>query len=301
MKFKRVAIIGAGLIGGSFAMAARRAGLAETITAWDSAAALDAALSKGVIDSVEDSFEKGRISDADLIYLSAPVKAILGFLEDKGNLVAPGSIVTDSGSTKRDICSAAARWLPPGVHFIGGHPMAGSHLNGLDHASADLFTGAPYAIVADGASGPAVRAVIDLVRAIGGIPVTLAAAAHDQAVAAVSHAPQLLSTALAVTVLRSPLGGNALDLASTGFADMVRLAASPWSMWEDICRTNADNIGPVLAELARQIETFRIDLESGMLGRVEESFARASESAGIFLSRRTEQDREHRGIGPRNL
>jgi prephenate dehydrogenase len=287
MKFKRIAIIGAGLIGGSFALAVRRAGLAETITAWDSPAVLDAALSEGVVDEVEDSFQAKRVSEADLVYLACPVKAIVEFLEAMGKFVAPGSLVTDAGSTKRDIC-AAARWLPTGVDFVGGHPMAGSHLQGIDHATADLFQNAPYAVVAaPAASETAVSSVVDLVRAIGAYPVRITASDHDHVVAAVSHVPQLLSTALALAVLESPRFGSingGLDLASSGFADMVRLAASRWSMWGDICRTNGDNIVPLLAQIARQIESLGIDLAAGRLDEVEESFGKASKSATAFLS-----------------
>jgi len=285
MRFKRITVIGAGLIGGSFALAARRAGLAEQITAWDSAAVLDAALSRAVVDAVEDSFQAGRTCEADLIYLSAPVGAILQFLETNGKLVGPGSVVTDAGSTKREICAAAARCLPAGVQFVGGHPMAGSHLHGLDNARHDLFQGAPYGIVAGAASRGAVSTVTDTVRAMGAIPIGVTAEDHDRAVAAVSHVPQLLSTALALTVLESPAGPGSLDFASTGFADMVRLAASRWSMWGDICRTNGDNIAPLLSQLARRIESFGQDLGSGRLGELEQQFGNASEVSAGFLNR----------------
>src|SRR5262249_27176925 len=215
-----------GLVGG----AERGGGVGEDIRAGDSAAVLDAALSRGVADGIEDSFQAGRVCDADLIYLAAPVGAVIEFLETKGQLVGPGSIVTDAGSTKREICAAAARRLPVGVHFVGGHPMAGSHLRGLDNARNDLFEGAPYAIVPGAASEAAISVVTDAVRAIGAVPVSVTAEDHDRAVAAVSHVPQLLSTALALTVLESPSGAQGLDFASSGFGDMVRLAASRWSM-----------------------------------------------------------------------
>ena len=286
MKFKRIAIVGAGLVGSSFALAARRAGLAESITVWDRPAVIDAALSRGIADAVEDSFEAGRKCEADLVYLAAPVGAIIEFLETRGKQVAPASIVTDAGSTKRSICAAAHRSLQPGVQFVGGHPMAGSHLQGLDHASADLFEGAPYAIVEnDATSSTAVSALIDVVKSIGAAPVRIAAEDHDRVVAAVSHAPQLLSTALALAVLDGPDGPSAFDLAGGGFADMVRLAASRWSMWGDICKTNGDNIAPVLAELARRIESFGKELASGRLAELEEEFGKASEAATGFLSR----------------
>jgi prephenate dehydrogenase len=286
MKFRRIAIIGAGLIGGSFALAARRAGLGETITAWDSASVLDGALSRGLVDAVEDSFQARRVSEADLVYLACPVEAIIEFLEANGKLIAPGALVTDAGSTKRAICAAASRSLPPGVDFIGGHPMAGSHLQGLDHARADLFQGAPYAVVAPhAASQAAVSSVTEIIEAIGATPIRITASEHDRAVAAVSHVPQLLSTALALLVLQSPLGEGGLDLASSGFADMVRLAASRWSMWRGICQTNGDNISPLLAQLARQIQSLGIDLAAGRLDEVEQSFEKAGDSAIVFLSK----------------
>src|SRR5262249_18761454 len=218
-------------------------------------------------------------------YLSAPVGAILQFLEINGKLVGPGSIVTDAGSTKREICAAAGRWLPAGVQFVGGHPMAGSHLHGLDHARHDLFEGATYGVVAGAASAAALSTVIDAVRAIGAAPIMVTAEDHDRAVAAVSHVPQLLSTALALAVLESPAAGKGLDFASSGFADMVRLAASHWSMWGDICRTNGDNIAPMLIQLARRIESFGDDLASGRPGELEQQFENGSEFAAGFLAR----------------
>jgi prephenate dehydrogenase len=286
MGFKRIAIVGAGLIGSSFALAARRAGLARSITVWDRPAVVDSALSRGIADAVEDSFEAGRKCEADLVYLAAPVGAILEFLETKGKLLPAGAIVTDAGSTKREICNAAGRSLQPGVHFVGGHPMAGSHLQGLDHASAGLFEGAPYAIVAeDWASEEAICRMIEVVRSIGATPIRIGADDHDRIVAAVSHAPQLLSTAIGLTVLNGRDGGRVLDLAGNGFADMVRLAASRWSMWGDILKTNGDNIAPVLLEVSRKIEAFGNDLASGRLVELEREFGKASESAADFFSR----------------
>jgi prephenate dehydrogenase len=286
MGFKRIAIVGAGLVGSSFALAARRAGLARSITVWDRPHVIDAALSRGIADAVEDSFEAGRKCDADLVYLAAPVGAIVEFLETKCKLLAAGSIVTDAGSTKREICGAAGRSVQPDVHFVGGHPMAGSHLQGLDHASAGLFEGAPYAIVAgDSVPELAVSRVIEVVKSIGATPIRITADEHDKVVAAVSHAPQLLSTALSLTVLDPVAGKRAVDLAGGGFADMVRLAASRWSMWGDILKTNGDNIAPVLFEMARKIESFGNDLASGRLSELELEFGKASESASGFLSR----------------
>ena len=264
MHFKHITIVGLGLIGGSFALAARRAGIGERITGWDNREVLDEACARGVIDAAEASFETGGVCDADLVYLAAPVGAILSVLRTRGNSFKAGAIVTDAGSTKREICRVAREALASSVSFVGGHPMAGSHRAGLEHADADLFQGAPYALVIDEAkdeSSSALRVVEEIVRGIGAGPVKLTAEEHDRAVARVSHAPQLLATALACAVARR--NGADLLLAGSGFSEMVRLAASRWSVWEDICRTNSDEITLALDEVIGEIEAARSSITSG--------------------------------------
>ncbi len=265
MHFKHIAIIGVGLVGGSFALAVRRAGFSGRITGWDTKAVLDEARARGVIDDVEDSFESFGGCQADLLYLSAPVGAIVSFLRKHGNSLKTGAIITDAGSTKREICRVARETLPVSVSFVGGHPMAGSHRAGVEHADAALFQDAPYALVVDKAGvtqSAALRVVEDIVRGIGARPVMLTAAEHDRTVARVSHAPQLLATALACAVARSRNDAD-LGLAGPGFAEMIRLAASPWSMWEHICRTNADEITHALDEVISELEGARASIASG--------------------------------------
>src|ERR1051325_8879610 len=254
MTFKHIAIVGLGLIGGSFAKAVRRAQAAERVTAWDTGDALEKALAGGVIDAAEDAFEARRVCDADLIYLATPVGAIINFLRRHGAAVKPGAIVTDAGSTKREICRAAREGLPEGVRFIGGHPMAGSHQRGFDFARDDLFCGAPYALTsgdegdfADAPQTDAISRLHTLIEAIGGRPVLLTAERHDHAVARTSQAPQLIATALALAAAKVR-DADAMALAGSGFADMTRLAASHWSVWEDILSTNGDEIIGALKE-----------------------------------------------------
>jgi len=265
MHFNHIAIVGVGLIGGSFALAARRAGMAGRITGSDTESVLDEACARGVIDGVEDSFESGADCQADLVYLAAPVGAILSFLRTRGGSLKAGAIVTDAGSTKREICRVAREVLPASVRFVGGHPMAGSHKGGVAQANAGLFRGAPYAVVAGGTSAEACdafRLVEDIVRGLGATPITLTAAEHDRVVARVSHAPQLLATALACAVARRRNEAD-LGLAGAGFSEMVRLAASRWSMWEDICKTNADEIALALDEVITEMEATRASIAGG--------------------------------------
>ncbi len=282
MQFKHVAIVGLGLIGGSFALALKRERLAERITAWDNDETIREASRRGIIDGAEPAFGSGQTSDADFIYLAAPVGAIINFLVNRGGLLRPGAIVTDAGSTKREICEAAREKLSGAVHFVGGHPMAGSHKRGIHHADADLFSDAPYAIIPceemntlDEPRAQAVNTVIEVVSRIGGRPIVLTAEEHDQIVARVSHAPQLISTALAVMAAGSSEEKN-IALAGSGFTDMTRLAASDWSVWEDICRTNGDEIACALDVLSESIESAREAIRSGDLAKVREAFSAAN-------------------------
>lgn len=278
MRFKHVAIVGLGLIGGSFALALRRARLAERITAWDNEETIREACGLGVIDGAEEAFGSG----ADLIYLAAPVGAIINFLIKYGGSSKPGAIITDAGSTKREICKAAREKLSGAVHFVGGHPMAGSHKRGFNHADADLFRDAPYAIVPcgelktlDETHTRAVNTIIEVVKEIGGKPLVLADEEHDRIVARVSHAPQLISTALAVMTAGS-VEAKTVALAGSGFTDMTRLAASDWSVWEDICRTNGDEIACALDEFGQSIESAREAIRNGDFRKVREAFRTAN-------------------------
>src|SRR5689334_8619287 len=134
MMFDKLAIVGVGLIGGSFAMAAKEAGLARRLSGWDDRPTIEEALRRGIIDEVEESFASDDLCHADFIYLAAPVGGILDFLQSHGRQVKRGAIITDAGSTKREICLAARAGISEGAHFVGGHPMAGSHERGLAHA-----------------------------------------------------------------------------------------------------------------------------------------------------------------------
>ncbi|MEK6320496.1 MAG: prephenate dehydrogenase/arogenate dehydrogenase family protein [Acidobacteriota bacterium] len=290
MRFKHIAIVGVGLIGGSFALAARRAGIAERITGWDRKEALDEACARGVIDGVEDAFDSARASEADLVYLAAPVGAILSFIRTRRKSLKSGAIVTDAGSTKRQICRVAREALPREVAFVGGHPMAGSERTGVEFADADLFRGAAYALVTDDSVNPdALRAVTQLVRSIGAAPIALTAEEHDRIAARISHTPQMLSTALALAVARTG-EAKTLALAGSGFVEMTRLAESRWSVWEDICRTNADEIASALDETIAEIEAVRAAISSADLSGLSEMFDAAGSLMRRFHDFRSQND-----------
>ncbi|HEY6328007.1 MAG TPA: prephenate dehydrogenase/arogenate dehydrogenase family protein [Blastocatellia bacterium] len=292
MRFRHLLVVGVGLIGGSLAMAARRLGLADRITGFDDHERLKEALSAGIIDAPEESlvrYGSGVACMADLVYLAAPVSSILSFLHDQSGVLQAGTLVTDAGSTKREICMAADESLPAGVDFVGGHPMAGSHNSGTRFADPAIFSGAPYAVVPSGNStDDTVTRVVDFVRVLGSRPEILTPAEHDHAVAIVSHVPQLLSTALASSTISSGDVDQLIRLAGRGFSDNIRLAASDWSVWEDICRTNPDEIDLGLANIVRELELIRLNIRTGDFRALADSFTAASEFARAFLKAKSQ-------------
>lgn len=267
--FRRVTIIGCGLIGASFALGLRRARVPVRIAGWDSSQAeLAEAIRAGVIDEVDQAFAndgEGRtdvVSESDLIYLAMPVGDIIRFLRERGLQVKPDAAITDSGSTKVEICRAAKLHLPERRQFVGGHPVAGSHLQGLAHARGDLFAGAPYVLVTDGDAEqkPAHTALRELLEMLGARVTSMTAAEHDRVMALVSHLPQIVSSAMATVNQEQPDADTLLSLAGSGYRDMTRLASSPWSMWGDILATNSKETAAALDALIGRLTVVRDEL-----------------------------------------
>jgi prephenate dehydrogenase len=265
--WNRVTIIGCGLIGASFALALRRANACAQIAGWDSSASeLDEAVRTGVIDEVDQAFASDGASDgvssSDLIYLAMPVGEIIEFLRDRGRQIKPGAVITDAGSTKVEICRAARLHLPEVQHFVGGHPVAGSHLQGLAHARSDIFAGAPYVLVTDGDrdeshAHTALKETLDL---LGARVISMTAVEHDRAMARVSHLPQIVSSALAAVTKDQPDADALVSFSGAGYRDMTRLASSSWSMWGDILATNSTETVAALDALVGKLAAVRDEL-----------------------------------------
>ena len=292
-ELKHICIVGCGLIGGSFALALRRAGFRGRLTASDAERSIELAVTRGIIDAREECFDRHQPCEADLICLAAPISAIVAFLRTQGPLLRPGIMVTDVGSTKSVICHTASAFLPVGVEFVGGHPMAGSEHCGVEYARADLFDRATWALVPPAtptSSGPTHRLAL-LIEAIGARPLVVDAAAHDQAVALVSHLPQLLSSTLA-TLLTADSEANsasvdlARSLAASGWRDMTRLAASPFAIWRDIVMTNPQQISAALSSLELRLRTLQEAIEQRDYHVVRQLFIEANDSVEKLRSRR---------------
>ncbi len=280
--FRRVAIIGTGLIGGSFALALRKSFPDSVVVGWDKAHVLRAALERGAIhEGIPDLTL--AIAGTDLIYVALPVGQTIELLPEIARLAAPGALVTDACSTKRMVCAVAAEsFHEGGAHFLGGHPMAGKEISGIAAADANLFRGSKYALIrastkekAAEEREPCVAKFVDLIQKMGAEPIWLEADAHDRAAAVISHLPQLLSVALA-GVVRSQTDetGLPVTLAGRGLRDALRLAGSPYSVWRDIILTNSDNLERALDQMIQALEQIRSDLRTRAL---EEEFSAAGE------------------------
>lgn len=283
----RVAVLGTGLIGGSFALAVRKAFPAIRIRGWDKPSVLERALELRVVDEIQPELPKA-VEGADLIFIALPVGLAIERLPEIARHVSRDALVTDACSTKRAICAAAQKCFSDDNVFLGGHPMAGSEVSGIDGADASLFQGAKYALVGaqDGPvsreqsehiekTDPRIANFVRLIEAIGARPIWIDAVTHDRAAAFVSHLPQLVSVALAgVTREATDQTGLPLTLAGRGLRDALRLAGSPYSVWRDIVLTNTDNLDIALDRLSQAIEHLRAHLRQREL---EEEFSAAND------------------------
>jgi prephenate dehydrogenase len=259
--FARIAIVGLGLIGGSIALAVRERWSSILITAVDRAPVLAHASSSGAIDRAAGTL--AQIGPVDLIILAAPVRQNVQMLPQIMSVRPDGAIVTDVGSTKRDIVTAVAG-LPSGrVSFLGGHPIGGAERGGFGFARPDLFRGKPWIFTPVAETRAAVvERLSQFVKGLGAKPTTMDAESHDRVMAYVSHLPQLAASAL-MDVVGQAGGPDGLRLAGRGLTDSTRLASSPASVWRDVCAANADAVGDALDALIAKLSELRADLRRG--------------------------------------
>jgi prephenate dehydrogenase len=280
--FRRAAILGTGLIGGSFALALRKHSPDTVIAGWDKEHILRHGRERGAIH--EGSVDlPPAVAGADLVFLALPVGLTIEVLPEVARCASAEALVTDASSTKRAVCAAAADcFAGERPLFLGGHPMAGKEISGIAAAEAELFRGAKYALIrqaGEASNAPAhdarVAKFIGLVEKVGAEPVWLSAETHDRAAAIVSHLPQLLAVALAGVVRgQTDETGLPMTLAGRGLRDALRLAGSPYSVWRDIILTNSDNLDRALDQLIQALDQLRGELRTRAL---EEEFAAAGE------------------------
>jgi prephenate dehydrogenase len=241
--FRRVAIIGVGLIGGSLGLTLRKLSLAEVVVgAGRNPENIHLAVKRGALHQGYKTAAEA-VANAELVYLSTPVKAIIPTLKEILPYLSPDTIITDAGSTKAEVVRQAESILPPGIFFIGGHPMAGSEQSGIKAASDCLFNNAFYILTpTEKSSLTALAKLKSLAKSLGARIVEMSPEKHDCIVAAISHLPHLIAACLVNTLLAFPDKENFLPLAAGGFKDTTRIAAGNPEMWRDIFLSNQEMV-----------------------------------------------------------
>ena len=262
--FDTLAIVGVGLLGGSVARAAKQRGLVRrVIGVGRNAARLEAARSAEVIDLAETSLAAAA-SQSDLVIFATPVDHIALGVRETAAACRPGTILTDVGSTKGQLCRELSTGLPDAVTFIGSHPLAGSEKQGWEHSLADLFDGRVCVVTpvdTQSARTPqrsdAIARLTTFWQRIGMTVIVLSPEAHDRALAQTSHLPHVVASALARTLEESNR-----PFAATGFADTTRIAAGDPNVWVPILLDNSAAILASLEDYSKQLQSFRDALTS---------------------------------------
>ena len=262
----RITIIGTGIMGSSMGMALRDAyrGKAEIVGYDADTKVHNRAKKSGAVDTVEWNLDKA-VAGAGIVILAVPVSATPEIFEAIGPHLADGTTVTDTASTKREVCTWAEELLPGSVGFVGGHPVAGAGLSGSESAVPTLFRDASYALVTSPTTPQwAVKTVVKLAEDLGAKPFFIDKEEHDSYVAAAAHLPAIISTALVSAAAKSPSWREISRFATDEFRDLSRLASVDPEINLGLCRTNPDMIIYWITQMIDELEDFRamIDHES---------------------------------------
>ena len=245
-------MVGLGLMGSSFALALKKARPDVVVVGSDAnPVVVRKALEREIVASANTDLSP--VALADVVFVAAPINSLREVFARLAP-VAEGRLVTDMASTKADVEEWAAA---EGIDLVGGHPMAGKEVSGIDHAEATMFEGAPWVLTRDEPR------VAELVEAVGARPVVINAIKHDQLVAGVSHAAFLLSVGYVLAVSHRPDWPEASRLAGSGFRDMSRLAASEPDLYAGVVRTNRQNIVEALDMIGAELARLRRHIEAG--------------------------------------
>ncbi|MBP5989070.1 MAG: prephenate dehydrogenase/arogenate dehydrogenase family protein [Piscinibacter sp.] len=280
--FNQLGVIGCGLMGGSFALALKRAGLVKRVIGYSkSPSTTERARQLGVIDQAAESALLA-VSGSDIVLIAVPVSATESTFKAIRHLVEPGVLLMDVGSTKRDVVDAARRVLKERVpSFVPAHPIAGKEVAGIAHADAALYSGRQVILTPLPQTTPElVQKATDCWAAIGAQVLRMTPENHDAAFAAVSHLPHLLAFSYFNSVANQPAGRDFLSLAGPGFRDFTRIAASDPAVWRDILMSNREEILKQSQRFRHALDAFEHVMKSGNAEALEDLINKASEARG---------------------
>jgi len=278
--FEQLGVIGCGLMGGSFALALKRAGLVKRVMGYSkSPSTTERAKKLGVIDVAAESALLA-VSGSDIVLIAVPVAASESTFKAIRHLVEPGVLFMDVGSTKRDVVDAARRVLKDRLaSFVPAHPIAGKEVAGIAHADASLYAGRQVIITPLPQTDPdLVQKATDVWSAIGAQVLRMTPENHDAAFAAVSHLPHMLAFAFFSSVAKQPAGRDFLSLAGPGFRDFTRIAASDPQVWRDILMSNREEILKQSMRFRHTLDAMEHVMKSGNVEALEDLIRNASDA-----------------------
>ena len=285
--FNQLGVVGCGLMGGSFALALKRAGLVKHVVGYSkSPSTTEKARRMGVIDVAAESALLA-VSGSDIVLIAVPVAASEATFRAIRHLVDPGVLFMDVGSTKREVVDAARRVLKERVgSFVPAHPITGKEVAGVANADAALYSGRQVILTPLPQTDPVlVQKATDVWSAIGAHVLKMTPENHDAAFAAVSHLPHLLAFAYFSAVAKQPAGRDYLSLAGPGFRDFTRIAASDPAVWRDILSSNREEILKQSMRFRHTLDALEHVMRSGNIDALEDLIRSASEGrAGWQMS-----------------
>ncbi|MFQ5481838.1 MAG: prephenate dehydrogenase [Nitrospinaceae bacterium] len=279
-RYERMTIIGVGLLGGSLARAVRTRNLAASITGCGrQQKTLERARAAGVIDAWSLDIREA-VRDADLVVLCSPVGSFIPRVREMKAALKPGCHVTDVGSVKGPLVAVVESLMPPGVHYVGSHPMAGGEKSGFAASYKELFENAKCWVTPTPGTDPeALEKVTGLWSALGMEVERIDPEEHDRIVAGVSHLPHVAAYALmnVVAAVKTPGREDVLEYSAGGLRDSTRLAAADPVMWRDICLFNRDQVLPLIDQYLKALGALRELIQQGDGERLEKTFAAANQ------------------------
>ena len=278
--FEQLGLIGCGLMGSSFALALKRAGLVKRVVGYSkSPATTDRARQMGVID-VDVPSALLAVSGADIVLLAIPVSSTEATLKTIRHVIGPATLVMDVGSTKRDVVDAARRVLREQIGlFVPCHPITGKEVSGVEHADANLYTGKRVILTpTENTAGAQLQKARDVWTALGCQVVSMSPQAHDAAYAAVSHLPHLIAFAMINGIVSQAQGSDYMALAGPGFRDFTRIAASAPEVWRDILIANREELLAQSRIFQQSLQLLEQMISSGDGKALESQIGKASET-----------------------